>query len=106
MATSKEVGVNPNLKPLESLWEWQYKGNCVKSDPETFFLDTNVRSSKKAAANDAAKAICKGCPVIAECLQHALTVPEEYGVWGGMTIEERKEIRVRITKYNGSNTPS
>jgi WhiB family redox-sensing transcriptional regulator len=35
-----------------------------------------------------AKAICGGCPVRAECLEHAMA-HEDHGVWGGMTPRER-----------------
>ncbi len=38
----------------------------------------------------AAKAVCARCPVIAECAAHALQVREPYGVWGGLTEDERE----------------
>ncbi|MFJ2206026.1 WhiB family transcriptional regulator [Streptomyces microflavus] len=39
-----------------------------------------------------AKSFCRGCPVRAECLDHALTFPEKYGVWGGLDEDERAEL--------------
>ena len=42
-----------------------------------------------------ARAVCAGCPVIAQCLEHALTYPEHHGVWGGTTPRQRKEMRGR-----------
>ena len=30
------------------------------------------------------------CPVLAQCRAHALQVREPYGVWGGMTEDERE----------------
>lgn len=90
VATNKAGPEIPNLKPIYDYWEWQEKGNCYKiKDPDIFFLDYGVRTEKKKEAEDKAKAICVGCPVINECLDHALTVPENYGVWGGTTPEER-----------------
>src|SRR4029450_8391295 len=41
----------------------------------------------------AAKRLCLGCPVRAECATHALTVGEEYGVWGGFSETERTMLR-------------
>jgi hypothetical protein len=41
---------------------------------------------------DRAKAICRSCPVITECLDHALRVRESYGVWGGHTEDERARL--------------
>ncbi|MGA5536838.1 WhiB family transcriptional regulator [Mycolicibacterium nivoides] len=38
---------------------------------------------------DAAKAICQACPVLARCRAHALSAPEPYGIWGAMTARER-----------------
>ncbi len=39
-----------------------------------------------------AKAICNTCGVKGECLTYALSHRERYGVWGGMTPDEREEI--------------
>lgn len=78
-----------NLVPVADAWEWQQQGNCVGIDPELFFLEFNLRDSAKRKKEKDAKAVCKGCPVIAKCLNHALTVPEVYGVWGGLTADER-----------------
>jgi WhiB family redox-sensing transcriptional regulator len=78
-----------NLKPTADLWEWQNQGNCVGKDPEMFFLEHNMRDSMKRKKETEAKAVCKGCPVIAKCLNHALSVPEAYGVWGGLSADER-----------------
>jgi WhiB family redox-sensing transcriptional regulator len=40
-----------------------------------------------------AKKICAACPVLAECRAHALE-NEEYGVWGGLTANQRREVRL------------
>jgi WhiB family redox-sensing transcriptional regulator len=36
-----------------------------------------------------AKAICGQCPVIANCLRDALANNEPFGIWGGMSPDER-----------------
>jgi WhiB family redox-sensing transcriptional regulator len=41
---------------------------------------------------DAAKAVCGGCPVQDECLEHAIGHREHNGVWGGATERERQRI--------------
>ena len=33
--------------------------------------------------------MCDTCPVIDTCRRHALDVQEQYGVWGGLSEEER-----------------
>ena len=85
-----------NLKPIADAWEWQQQGNCVGKDPEMFFLEHNMRDAAKRKKEMEAKAVCKGCPVIAKCLNHALTVPETYGVWGGLTADERGFYKGRV----------
>ena len=39
-----------------------------------------------------AKAVCKTCPVLAQCLAEALDNRTEFGVWGGMTERERRAL--------------
>ena len=38
------------------------------------------------------------CPVRAECAAHALAVREPYGVWGGLTEDEREELMGRARR--------
>ncbi len=40
----------------------------------------------------AAKRICAECPVIATCLEFAMVNEEAYGVWGGMSPPDRREL--------------
>lgn len=50
------------------------------------------------------------CPVRAECAAHALAVREPYGVWGGLTEDEREELMGRartrlITASTSGSSP-
>jgi len=40
-----------------------------------------------------AKKVCKSCPYITECGQWAMEHPEERGVWGGLSEQERRNAR-------------
>ena len=51
-----------------------------------------MRGKKKRQIEKEAKKVCNGCPVINECLSHAISIPEFFGVWGGMTADERNRI--------------
>ena len=43
-----------------------------------------------------AKRICASCPVQRQCADYALAADERYGVWGGLTAEERaRQVRRR-----------
>jgi WhiB family redox-sensing transcriptional regulator len=88
--------VSKALKPTLDNWEWQFDGACVDADPESFFLEPNMRGKEKRTREVNAKTICNTCPVKQQCLDHALKVPEVYGVWGGMTEEERHVLAKRL----------
>lgn len=44
--------------------------------------------------HDAIK-ICNECPLKAQCAEYAITQGEEYGIWGGLTADDRKRLRKR-----------
>ena len=46
----------------------------------------------------AAKAICRRCPVAADCLAEAMANPSIVGVWGGTTENQRAKIRARAPR--------
>ena len=83
--------------PVADVWEWQFDGSCRTVDPATFFHPEGERGPSREARDRAAKSVCASCPVIAQCAAHALAVREPYGVWGGMTEEEREAIYRRKT---------
>jgi WhiB family redox-sensing transcriptional regulator len=62
---------------------------CMQTDPELFFHDDRGPANK----NHEAKKMCKPCPVIYECAIYALAAGENYGVWGGMSANELRQIR-------------
>jgi WhiB family redox-sensing transcriptional regulator len=78
--------------PNADIWAWQLKGACRQADPTVFFHPEGERGPTRLARDLAAKAVCARCPVIAECAMHALQVREPYGVWGGLTEDEREHI--------------
>jgi WhiB family redox-sensing transcriptional regulator len=79
-------------KPLMDEYEWQDHALCRALPVEEFFDMENSRGGRRERQEQAAKEVCHRCPVIHECLQHALAA-EDYGVWGGTTASERNDIR-------------
>lgn len=65
---------------------WRDFARCAETDPEVFFGEFGVKY-------EAARAICGGCEVQADCLDYALENDERYGVWGGTTEMERRVLR-------------
>ena len=82
--------------PVSGDWEWQLSASCRGKDVEVFFHPTGERGPARASRAAAAKALCAACPVLQQCRDHALATAEPYGVWGGMTEEERlAEVKAR-----------
>lgn len=71
---------------LDEIWA---KAACRGMAEEDIFFPDRSHGPNGA---DAAKAVCAGCPVRVECLEHALEAQEEYGVWGGTTPAERRRM--------------
>jgi WhiB family redox-sensing transcriptional regulator len=78
--------------PLMEMYEWQYQGLCMNMDSEVFFSPEAERGAKRINREEAAKALCRKCPVIERCREHALLAQEPYGVWGGLSESERAEM--------------
>jgi WhiB family redox-sensing transcriptional regulator len=76
--------------PISDVWEWQLSGACRTADPDLFFHPEGERGPSKSGRDDSAVAVCRACPVRTLCREHALRVREPYGVWGGMTEDERE----------------
>jgi WhiB family redox-sensing transcriptional regulator len=76
--------------PNADLWDWQLRGLCRGKDSSLFFHPEGERGAARAAREQSAKEICLNCPVQKQCCEHALRVREPYGVWGGLTEEERE----------------
>lgn len=74
--------------PTEEAWSWQRQGSCLGYPVELFFPDDRSRSAMRRQEN-AAKVICRQCPVLQQCRDHALRTPEQHGIWGAMTAAER-----------------
>lgn len=64
---------------------------CRGVDPELFFpVGTEGAAAEQATA---AKFVCAGCPLRSGCLAWALDTGQEFGVWGGTTEDERRDLR-------------
>ena len=78
--------------PVATMWEWQYSGACRDADQSLFFHPEGERGSRRRRRAEAAKAICATCPVLAQCRAAALSAREPYGVWGGMSEDDRAQL--------------
>jgi WhiB family redox-sensing transcriptional regulator len=89
------------LASLEAEARWQDRAACKGMDPTLFFGPEHTEAVKeKRDREEAAKAVCRTCPVNQECLEHALESREAYGIWGGLTELERKALLRRRASGN------
>jgi WhiB family transcriptional regulator, redox-sensing transcriptional regulator len=72
-------------------WSWQRSANCRGEVSSLFFCGDGEVRSQRREREKRAKSLCADCPVLAQCREHSLRAPERYGIWGGMTEDERYE---------------
>ena len=76
--------------PVTESWDWQLRAACRNVDSAYFFHPHGERGVERDRREAHAKAICRSCPVIAACREHALAAGEPYGIWGGMSRKDRE----------------
>ena len=81
--TWAELGLTPDTLA------WHDAAACRETDPDAFYPDVDDPFQRSTVA--AAKRVCQGCPVRTACLDYALTHGEKHGIWGGLTVTERRE---------------
>ncbi len=67
---------------------WRQAAACRNMDTDLFFPrgETGVPLEQTVTA----KAVCGGCPVRLACLEFAMATRQEYGIFGGLTEQERR----------------
>ncbi len=85
------------MQPLQELFDndeddgvlgWQEQALCAQTDPEAFFPE-------KGGSTREAKRVCQNCEVRSECLDYALSNDERFGIWGGLSERERRQLKKR-----------
>jgi WhiB family redox-sensing transcriptional regulator len=67
---------------------WMDQGACVGVDAEVFFPSRGENDKAEEA-----RKYCWACPVRSQCLEYALANGEKFGMWGGMSERQRRQIR-------------
>ena len=71
--------------PINEERPWMVFGACRELDPELFFPQSSQAAGR-------AIAVCNTCAVRAECLEYSLEARERFGVWGGLTEKQRRQL--------------
>lgn len=79
---------------------WQERGVCHGDDNALFFGPESERKGARLRRELRAKAMCRTCPVMIQCRDHALRVDEPCGIWGGLTEEERALVQAKLGGMN------
>lgn len=75
--------------PLARPPEWTNDALCAEVGGDDWFPE-------KGGPTHAAKNICKRCDVQSECLGWALEHGERFGIWGGLSADERRRLARRL----------
>ncbi|MGH9209874.1 MAG: WhiB family transcriptional regulator [Acidimicrobiales bacterium] len=65
---------------------WVAHAACRGTDTELFY-------PTRGEATEPAKKVCAGCPARVDCLEYALAATEKFGIWGGLSERERRQVR-------------
>jgi WhiB family redox-sensing transcriptional regulator len=72
-------------------YSWRSDALCRDTDPELFFP---VGTTGQALVQiDHAKRVCGECSVRGACLDFAIATNQDSGIWGGLSEDERRNIR-------------
>lgn len=76
--------------------DWRHSSKCRDEDPELFFATAVSIHTRRV--QDRAKAVCATCPVVANCLEWAMSQTSVQGIWGGTDEDQRKTLRRRAQR--------
>lgn len=67
--------------------EWHADANCREKEQRIFFPERGDSSTKRA------RRACGSCAVRAECLEWAMEHTVKFGIWGGLSENQREKLR-------------
>ena len=74
--------------------DWMEDAACRGVDTELFYPTAYRTGISRRDHESPALNVCQGCEVRTTCLEEALTHnPPEQGVWGGMSEQDRADMR-------------
>lgn len=73
-----------------------YKGLEINPD---WWHETGTRGGNTAID------LCYQCPIMLQCAEYAITHNEEWGIWGGMTADERRRLQKNRKRTSRKGMP-
>ena len=95
--------LHPALRTLPDIEPppWREDSACREESSRASFFPGGDRGKTLTMATEA-KRVCRGCPVKIDCLLYAIETQQEYGVWGGATVPERRKLIRRLRTANST----
>lgn len=78
---------------------WRSRSAC-RGLPSDGFVSAELMTDDEEIA---AKAVCVGCAVVDDCLSYSIVNAVRFGVWGGLTGDERRPLRRRWLEGRNSS---
>ena len=75
--------------------DWHAHAACRDKPTSWWYAELKERQNPTPEARRALS-VCFRCPVRIECLTHALTYPERYGIWSATTEHQRRRLLNRV----------
>lgn len=67
--------------------------------PHIFYPEDTSHWAHRAYETEEAKKICGTCPVLKECFTYGVVSAQPYGVWGGTSADDRRDMKSKRRKY-------
>jgi WhiB family redox-sensing transcriptional regulator len=83
--------------------DWRNRALCRDEDPELFFPVGSTGPAERQV--EEAKAVCRRCVVMSDCLTWAIETGQVAGVWGGTSEDERRALVRRQVRQRMRRTP-
>ena len=74
------------------MMNWRNRAACLEEEPEMFFPIGSTGPARLQIKE--AKAVCRHCEVVDTCLEWAMESGQDAGVWGGMSADERRALKL------------
>ena len=73
-------------------WDWQLEAACRGMEDTWFFPPDREQAKARTSRISRAKAVCAHCPALIPCRDFALDNGEVFGVWGGLSEDDRAKV--------------
>jgi WhiB family redox-sensing transcriptional regulator len=72
---------------------WRLNAACKDAGQSLFFGEWDESPDGRGARETEARAMCAGCPSRQPCLEFAVALAIPWGVWGGLSEDERRGMK-------------